>query len=41
MNDLVNDKEVDNLNYDNLVIELNSRIKEKEQVIEDLRSEID
>jgi hypothetical protein len=29
MNDVISDKEVENIGYDNLVLDLNSRIKEK------------
>ena len=38
MYELVNDKEAESLNYDNLVVELSSRIKEKDTIIENLRS---
>jgi hypothetical protein len=41
MDELINDKEVESINYDNLMIDLHGKMKEKELVIEELRIEID
>lgn len=40
MNNIMNDKEIECQNYDQLVLDLNFRLKEKEAEGEDLRSEI-
>lgn len=40
MNNIMNDKEIECQNYDQLVLDLNFRLKEKEAEAEDLRSEI-
>jgi hypothetical protein len=34
MNNIISDKEVENINYDNMLIELNNRLKEKDMLIE-------
>lgn len=41
MNVIIDDKEVEVQNYDNLVIDLNDKLKEKELQIEEMRTEID
>jgi hypothetical protein len=40
MNNIMSDKEMECQNYDQLVLDLNFRLKEKEAEAEDLRSEI-
>lgn len=40
MGNLLSDKEVESQNYDQLLLDLNFRLKQKETENEDLRSEI-
>jgi len=39
MNNIISDKEVECINYDNMLIELNNRLKEKDMLIEELKGE--
>lgn len=41
MNVIIDDKEAEVQNYDNLVIDLNDKLKEKDLQIQEMRTEID